>query len=92
MLFFNLPSPYYLKDIYTSFSLTSPKPDTSPQTKSINEFIYKYLHLPSIFPIKCVGGQIVLMRAWLLRYANQHSAIYMYIVLLSAYEVVVVNC
>ena len=48
-----------------------------------------YLHLPCIFPIKCVGVPSVLMRAWLHHYANQHSAIY--IVLLSAYEVVDVN-
>ena len=53
------------------------------------EVIMIYLHLPSIFPIKRVGGLNVLMRAWLHRYANQHSAIY--IVLLSAYEVVDVN-
>ena len=26
-------------------------------------FIYIYLHLPSIFPIKCVGGPSLLMRA-----------------------------
>ena len=49
----------------------------------------EYLHLPSIFPIKCVGGPSVFMRAWLHRYANQHSAIY--IVLLRAYEDVDVN-
>ena len=48
-----------------------------------------YLHLPSIFPIKRVGGPSVLMRAWLHRYANQYSPIY--IVLLSAYEVVDVS-
>ena len=65
------------------------------QRHLINVLLFKhkimhiYLHLPGNFPIKCVGGQIVLMRAWLHRYANQHSAIY--IVLLSAYEVVDVN-
>ena len=56
----------------------------NPHSKTV------YLHLPSIFPIKRVGGLSVLMRAWLHRdHANQHSAIY--IVLLSAYEVVDVN-
>ena len=48
----------------------------------------KYLHLPSIFPIKCVGGRVYSW-VWLHRYANQHSAIY--IVLLSAYEDIDVN-
>ena len=48
-----------------------------------------YLHLPSILPIKCVGGPSSLMRAWLQRYVNEQSATY--IVLLSAYEVVYVN-
>ena len=48
-----------------------------------------YLHLPSIFPIKCVEGPSAFMRAGLHRYVNQHCAIY--IVLLSAYEVVGVN-
>ena len=52
-------------------------------------FINIYSHLPNIFPIKCVGDPIVFMRAWLHRYVNQHSAIY--IVQLSAYEVVDVN-
>ena len=41
------------------------------------------------FPIKRVVGLSVLMRAWLQRYANQHSAIYIFLV--SAYEVVDVN-
>ena len=49
----------------------------------------KYLHLPSIFPNKCVGDPSAFMRAWLHRFVNQHSATY--IVLLSAYEVVDVN-
>ena len=48
-----------------------------------------YLHLPSIFPIKCVGGPSAFMRTWLHCYVNQHSATY--IVLLSTYEVVDVN-
>ena len=51
--------------------------------------ISKYLHLPSIFPIKCVGGPSAFMRAWLPRYVNQHSATY--IVLISAYEFVDAN-
>ena len=42
-----------------------------------------------MFPIKCVGGPSSLMRAWLQRYVNEHSAIY--IVPLSAYEVEDVN-
>ena len=52
---------------------------------NLSALISIYLHLTSIFPIKCVGGLGALMRAWLHRYANQHSATY--IVLLSAYEV-----
>ena len=51
--------------------------------------IVQYLHLPSIFPIKSVGGPSSLMRAWLPRYVNEQSATF--IVLLSAYEVVDVN-
>ena len=46
----------------------------------------KYLHLHSIFPVKCVGGPSAFIRAWLHRYVNQHSATY--IVLLSEHEVV----
>ena len=48
-----------------------------------------YLHLPNIFPIKYVGGPSAFMRAWLHHYVNQHSTTY--IVLLSAYEVEVVD-
>ena len=48
-----------------------------------NDNITQYLHLPSIFPIKRVEGPSAFMRAWLHRYVNQHSAIY--IVLLGAY-------
>ena len=54
-----------------------------------SDFFTPPAQLPSIFHIKRVGGPSVFMRAWLHRYANQHSAIY--IVLLSAYEVVDVN-
>ena len=36
----------------------------------------KYLHLPSIFPIKCVGDPSAFMKAWLPRDANQHSTTY----------------